>query len=135
MTKIFFLDFFSDWILSWTGFCLGLRSAVVFRMQLFNYKMSGTLFHGRRDNMFNCFLTLTTGYFSTQFFFLRHNTFKYLILMCLCNLIIFCHFLLCDRSFYAASAGYLLVFRVYYERPMVIKLEQIAKFSSKVILD
>ena len=34
--KIFFSDFFLDWILSWTGICLGLHPTVVFRMQSFN---------------------------------------------------------------------------------------------------
>ena len=31
------LNFVSDWILSWTEFCLGLHTTVVFRMQSFNH--------------------------------------------------------------------------------------------------
>ena len=33
------LDFVSDWIFSWTEFCLGLHTAVVFRMESFNYSL------------------------------------------------------------------------------------------------
>ena len=36
--NFFRTKFFSNRILSWTEFCLGLHTAVVFRMQLFNFK-------------------------------------------------------------------------------------------------